>query len=638
MAREKDIISEAELEQIRYCYDNLPVAICIQGYMETPDGVGDFLPIYANEEFCKEMHAPLEQILSIPLRVFAQNFPEKFMKDMEEIAFGGDMFVQETFPTPFNKYFYLNISRYRNGYVKLCMQDVTEKHVDAGALANLAAAYVEVIYVRALENVCFILYPDKNEGQCIGFFDQVVEEHLKNKVVHPDDMAEVEKFYDPWNIKETLRNKQYMELQYRRKIDGTDYKWCNATLIPDEKVDDKVITFTLAIKSIDDIVREEHEKQQELENAIQSEIRANQTKDKFLAHMSHDLRTPLNAIIGMLDIMDKKENDIILQRELRDNVRMSANFLLSIFNDALEMVRIEANGIEEQKTVFDLREVYIDRKVANIVWKPFTCVNPIRIGIPVYIRQILFHLIENAIKYNKEDGMVIVGIQEDTDVLNRDVIIFSVADTGIGISPDFIPHIFEPFTQENADARTYFQGTGLGLAYVKKLVDLMDGTIDVESERGKGSIFTVTLPMPITEINETSIVPNEVSIAGKKVLVVEDNEMNIFIMQSILEDEQMVVEKAENGKVAVDKFMKSALYEYDIILMDIMMPVMNGLDAAKAIRGLRREDAKKIPILAISANTFPEDEEKTLAAGMNDHIAKPVSVNSLVENIKKHLN
>lgn len=634
----KDTISEEELELIRYCYDNLPLAICIQGYIETEDGVGDFLPVYANEDFCKEMNAPLEQILSVPLRVFAPNFPEKFMRDMAQIAFEGNKIFTESFPTPFRKYFNLSISQYKKGYVKLCMQDVTEKHVDAGALANLATAYVGVYYVRVLENVCFILYPDNHECQCIGFFDQIVEEHLNNKVVHPDNIKEVEKFYDPWNIKQVLRDKPYMELKYRRQIDGTGYKWCNAVLIPDEKVDDEVITFTLAIKVIDDIVKEEHEKQQELENAIQAEMRANQTKDKFLTHMSHDLRTPLNAIVGMLDIMEKNEKDMKLQRELRENIRVSANFLLSMFNDVLDMTRIEAKGIEEEKTVFDLHEIYIDRKISNVICKPFSCQNPIRIGTPIYLRQILFHLIENALKYNKEDGIVVLDMQEGIDVLKRDVVIISVADTGIGISQEFLPHIFEPFTQENADARTTYQGTGLGLAYVKKLVDLMDGTIDVESEVGKGSIFTVTIPMPIGKTEQMAVTPKEVDIAGKKILVVEDNEMNMFIIQSILEDEHIIVEKAENGKVAVEKFADSAVNEYDMIFMDIMMPVMNGLQAARTIRGLKRGDAKKIPILAISANTFPEDVEKSIEAGMNDHIAKPISTNFLIETIKKYLN
>lgn len=406
----------------------------------------------------------------------------------------------------------------------------------------------------------------------------------------------------------------------------------------------------IGLRNVEELVQREHEQMQELEKAMREAQRANAAKSDFLSRMSHDIRTPLNGIIGMLEINELHDDDIERMKENRAKARVAADHLLSLVNDVLEMSKLEEEDVEWKQEVFNIQRLAEDALTiakmqaseAGITVRCEECAlefkYPFVYGNPLYIRRIFLNILGNAIKYNKPNGEIHCEAHmthvTDTVVTYRAVI----SDTGVGMSEEYLKHLYEPFSQEEFGARSKYQGTGLGMAIVKKLVDKMGGTIEVESEVGKGSVFSVEIPFPIAdEMEDRTLCDTENdSIAGKRILLVEDNELNMEIASTILRDVGVVVTEAENGKEALDLFMVSDEGYYDMILMDVMMPVMDGCAATKAIRSLIREDAEKIPIIAITANAFLEDIQTCREAGMDDHIAKPITIEKLTEIVQRH--
>ena len=377
--------------------------------------------------------------------------------------------------------------------------------------------------------------------------------------------------------------------------------------------------------------------------ALMEAKRANKAKTEFLSHMSHDIRTPINGILGMVAIAEKNEDDMEKQRECRDKVRVSAEHLLSLINDVLDISKLESGAISFAEEAFDICDVLdncvsilrpqAEEQSIHLEEEKMNLCHTSLVGSPLHLRQILINIIGNAIKYNKPGGSIFVSTEELSSKEGFAAYQFIVRDTGIGMSEDFQKCIFEPFTQESDDARTSFKGAGLGMSITKKLVDQMGGTIEVESRLGEGSTFKVTLPIKIDEEQGRRIVKQEedtlADISGMKVLLVEDNAINCEIVQYMLEDAGAVVVIAENGKAAVETFAASEYGAFDCILMDVMMPVMNGLDATRAIRNLDRPDAESVPIIALSANAFEEDVVKAKEAGMNEHLTKPVDMEKM---------
>lgn len=391
------------------------------------------------------------------------------------------------------------------------------------------------------------------------------------------------------------------------------------------------------------VIRQKQEK--ELLEALETVKRANLAKSEFLSHMSHDIRTPINGILGMLEISEKNQNNFERQKDCRKKIRVAAEHLLSLINDVLEISKLESGEVSFVEESFDLEDllnncmtilsprseetgIYLELTKNELIHKKL-------IGSPLHLRQILINIIGNAIKYNHIDGSVNVEVKELSSNESEARYQFIIEDTGIGMSEEFQKHIFEPFTQENQNARTNYNGTGLGMSITKKLVDQMKGTIEVQSQLGKGSTFIIVLPIQIDNEERQEEVKNEeevlTDISGMNVLLVEDNAINCEIVQYMLEDAQASVVTAENGQIAVDTFKASKDKEFDCILMDLMMPVMNGLDATRMIRSLERPDAKTVPIIALSANAFEEDVKKSLAAGMDAHLTKPIDINKLFQ-------
>nr|WP_321152546.1 ATP-binding protein [uncultured Acetatifactor sp.] len=424
---------------------------------------------------------------------------------------------------------------------------------------------------------------------------------------------------------------------------GKIYVRCGG--IPDRKFKKPGVCLNGYHQDITEIMVTRKKQEQAIMELLEKVRRANSAKSEFLSHMSHDLRTPINGILGMLTIMERTKKDSERQRDCREKIRVSTKHLLSLVNDVLQVSKLESGLPAAVEESFDLRNTLED---CIAIMSPHAEAAGVRlvfgepdirhsrlIGNPLHVRQILTNILDNGVKYNRRGGSVSVEVRE---LSCRDGLAeyrFAIADDGIGIGEDFQKHIFEPFAQENPDARTHYKGVGLGMSIVKKLVDQMGGRVEVESRVGKGSLFCVTLRIPVdAQGDAVSAEPEEnirADIKGMHVLLVEDNEMNCEIVKFILEQAGAAVVTANDGKEAVEAFAASKEGRFHCILMDLMMPVMSGFEAARTIRGLDRADAQKVPIIALSANAFEEDIAMAKDAGMDEHLAKPVDMDTLFD-------
>ena len=404
-----------------------------------------------------------------------------------------------------------------------------------------------------------------------------------------------------------------------------------------------------------DLAHRKHEQEKdekykaELLRAAKKAEAANEAKTEFLQRMSHDIRTPINGICGMIDVADHYAEDMKKQTECRAKIKEASHLLLELINEVLDMSKLESDEVILEEIPFNLNSIseeilgVIEQMATEqnirILWEEKEVTHWNLIGSPVHVKRTLMNILSNAVKYNKENGYVYISCREiPSEQTAMTTLEFVCRDTGIGMTEAFQKRIFEPFAQEHAGSRTKFAGTGLGMPITKKLVEKMGGTISFESKEGTGTTFVIRIPFRIdtdrkdrTETEEKT----ETSIQGLHVLLTEDNELNMEIAEFVLRNEGTVVTKAWNGQEAVDIFRKSSPGEFDVILMDIMMPVMNGYEAAKMIRSLDREDAKVIPIIAMTANAFIEDRMRAKEAGMDEHIAKPVDRKLLVKVINE---
>ena len=376
---------------------------------------------------------------------------------------------------------------------------------------------------------------------------------------------------------------------------------------------------------------------------------ANEAKTEFLQRMSHDIRTPINGICGMLDMADHYADDMKKQTEYRAKIKGASHLLLELVNEILDMSKLESDEVVLEESPFNLssisREVLVvigqiaTEQNIRIVWEKKEITHRHLIGSPGYVKRVMMNILSNAVKYNKENGCIYISCREiPSEQPGMTTMEFVCRDTGIGMTEEFQKYIFEPFAQEHTGSRTKFAGTGLGMPISKKLIEKMGGTITFESKEGVGTTFVIRVPFRIDTDRSDRVETGEkqeASIRGMHILLAEDNELNMEIAEFMLQNEGAVVTKAWNGQEAVELFEKSRSGEFDVILMDIMMPVMNGYEATKMIRSLDREDAKEVSIIAMTANAFTEDRIRAKEAGMDEHIAKPVDMELLVKIIHK---
>ena len=376
---------------------------------------------------------------------------------------------------------------------------------------------------------------------------------------------------------------------------------------------------------------------------------ANEAKTEFLQRMSHDIRTPINGICGFVNMADHYADDIKKQTEYRTKVKEASNLLLELVNDVLDMSKLESGEIVLEEIPFNLssifKEVFVvieqmaSEQNIQIEWEKKEIIHRDFIGSPGYVKRVMMNILSNAVKYNRENGHIYISCMEiPSKQPEMTTMEFVCRDTGIGMTEEFQKCVFEPFAQEHTGSRTKFAGTGLGMSIAKNLVEKMGGSISFESKEGAGTTFVIQVPFkidPDADKHEEQRDVSEKSIKGLHILLAEDNELNMEIAEFVLQNVGADVTKAWNGQEAVELFRKSEPGGFDTILMDIMMPVMNGYEATKMIRSLDREDAKTIPIIAMTANAFTEDRLKAKEAGMNEHIVKPLDVELLIKVIHK---
>lgn len=466
------------------------------------------------------------------------------------------------------------------------------------------------------------------------------------KGAHPDDVKFVEDSYMA-ALRDRTGNTNY-DVTYRAvKKDGTLH-WYRAVGYTIRREDGSAEFCYGYIMDIN----EQKEASDMLEEALEQARIANTAKTSFLARISHDIRTPMNGIIGLIDINDKHADDIAFMAKNRKKAKVAANHLLSLINDVLQLSKLEDSDIELAETPFNILSLLDDiftitemrAKDNGITVKRNDAINmrnyPYLYGSPLHIRQIYINLLGNSIKYNKKNGSISCDLSAKRTDEEHILFKMVIEDTGIGMSQEFQKHLFDPFAREHEDTTGKYEGTGLGLSIVKQLVDKMGGTIQIESKINEGSRFIVEIPFRIASEEEVrrNEEPETVgNIEGKNILLVEDNELNRDISETILTDAGANVTMAVNGEMAVEAFKASEPGKFDMILMDIMMPIMNGYEATRCIRSLERIDAKEIPIIALTANAFTEDVEKAKKAGMNDHLAKPLDIQRMLALIAKYV-
>lgn len=404
-------------------------------------------------------------------------------------------------------------------------------------------------------------------------------------------------------------------------------------------------------RDVTDELRHEKEKQRALELALREARRANAAKSEFLSRVSHDIRTPLNGILGVLELNEKHWEDRDMVVSNNKKARVAADHLLSLINDVLDLSKMESGDVEIVKEPLNLAQLITDccimcniqareKGIRMITDNGRNLPFPIVYGSPLRLRQIFTNILNNAVKYNKPDGMISCSTSVVSSGERQVRYRFEFADSGIGIGEDYLEHIFDPFSQERNDARSRYQGKGLGMAIVKTLLDRMDGTIEVTSSPGVGSCFAVTLPFEICRENRSATSDGHPDLTplvrGRHILLVEDNELNREIARCLLEDAGMTVTAVSDGVMAYNSYTSSQAGTFDAILMDIMLPNLDGYGATMLIRRSGRDDAQTIPIIAMTANAFESDRKNAIDAGMNAHVAKPIDIDRLIDILSEY--
>ena len=518
-------------------------------------------------------------------------------------------------------------------------------------ISTIATLYVTIIHANVKERTYELLKGHDLVQKILGQKGKIddVMERLPTAFAAMEGREKFREFLNFDTLTERLRNTNYVSTEFV-SINGG---WrLSRFIVKSRDTQGNVVDVLYVVRDITEEKLRELMYQKQLKESMEDAQRANISKTAFLRRMSHDIRTPLNGIVGMIHIAQKHSNDVAKLQECRQKVLQSTDYLQKLINNVLDISKLESGSLVLEHKSFDMVELLSNNMTVvamsayenGVRFEGGVEANTIRhrylIGSPVHLSRVLMNLASNAIKYNHFHGTVNVHCEELSDDGNIAVFKFVCSDTGLGMSEEFQKHAFDVFAQEGKQSTTTFSGSGLGLSIVKDIIELMGGMIELESKENVGSTFTVTVPFKIDHLVENNDSQKDscsqsMELSGKRVLLVEDNAINMEIAHAILEEEHLNITEAKNGKEALEIFQNSKLNEYDVIIMDVMMPVMDGLEATKAIRMLEREDAKKIPIIAMTANAFEEDRKACLDAGMDEHIGKPIDIPLLKRTITK---
>ena len=524
----------------------------------------------------------------------------------------------------------------------------------ANVIGAISTLYVAIVETDLATGSVRVVKGGERAETALG--EQSAENHSRNVMALlanfavPEQLDEVREFMNLETLPQRLEGKDSVSIEFA-SVYGRHYQGRFIASRRDESGNPTAVLFVAR-----DITWEKERElryMDELKAAAAEADAANLSKTNFLRRMSHDIRTPLNGIIGMLGIMDANEGDKAKYEECMNNIKRSSDYLLNIVNNVLDISRMESGGIELEHKPFDLAQILLNTLplvatnaaqnglVAKGGREDTHITHRYVIGSPVHLNRVLMNIASNAIKYNRPGGSLRIYCNELKSDSEQAVYEFVCEDTGLGMSEEFQKHAFDPFTREGKTTTTGFSGSGLGLSIVKQIIDTMGGTIELKSREGEGTTVRIVLAFPLDKdysAKQLEEAPNaDIDFVGRKALLVEDNDINMEIATVLLENLGFEITKAQNGKEAVDIFAKSDPYHFDIIFMDMMMPVMDGIEATKAIRALPKADAATVPIIAMTANAFVEDRQACLDAGMNEHIGKPIDAKSIIKAVSRFI-
>ncbi|MBQ2594638.1 MAG: response regulator [Candidatus Riflebacteria bacterium] len=550
-------------------------------------------------------------------------------------------------------------------------QYIHNLHTQANSMINaLSSDYRGVYYIDLDKNegICYQSYEnlDNALGQGEHFSYKEVFSSYAKKYVSAKYIDKFLSFIDSNEIRKALAKERIISYKYmitRNNVEYYEMIRIAGVRHPEDRDDNIVHAVGVGFTDVDTETRKTLAQSQALSDALAAAESANKAKTAFLSNMSHEIRTPMNAIIGLNRIALSDKNILQNTRDNLEKIGVSAEHLLDIINEILDMTRIEAGKMILKEEVFSLStlinqiDVIIGGqcKDKGLKWE---CQykrndNDYFVGDNTKLKQVLINILGNSVKFTPKDGSVKFSIEPITHFDNKTALRFIMKDTGIGMSKEFLPKLFEAFSQEDLTTKTKYGSTGLGMSITKSIIDMMNGEIKVDSEKNVGTTFTLTLTLTNSdqkpaEIEETNQVNGDnsagsvnnnkkVELKGRRILLAEDMAVNAEIIKMVLSMREMKVEHAVNGKIAVDMFANSAEGYYDAVLMDMRMPEMDGLEAAKHIRAMDRDDAKVIPIIALTANAFEEDVQRSLQAGLNAHLSKPVEPETLFVTLESFI-
>jgi len=529
-------------------------------------------------------------------------------------------------------------------------------------VSSTLQAYYEVYYVNLSDNTCKRIYPWYIEDNEFIDYTNEVNRRISGNIICNNSEEDVSTLLAVDNLKCELKHKDKIEYRYKRQVTNGVFRWCLVSVVVEKRKNGEPVSVILMIRDIEDVIKKEIEQQLLIEEALAQAESASRAKGKFLSDMSHEIRTPMNVILGYASIaqnnMDNRDQDKV--KDCLEKIKEAGNHLIGIINDVLEVSRIEQGKINIENEKSDIYELMTDfynlvEIQASVKKQKMTIDLEGIIDKYVYmdwtrISQVLINLINNAIKYTPVGGHIDVIVKEDCnnnigDNIHNYIII--VKDDGRGIDEKDMPSLFDLYTRGAYDNDISVEGTGLGLSISKQIIELMNGTIDVDSKLGEGTTFTVKLPLQyvvrtqadknVTDNGtDNNIIKNNQSLSDIKVMVVDDNQYNREIACELLRENGAHIIECASGSEAVD-YIKYRNGIVDIILMDVCMPDMDGFEATRLIRQLEKDRWQDIPIVAMTANAFDEDRKKALEHGMNGHIAKPFDIDTFAETVLEYV-
>ena len=529
-------------------------------------------------------------------------------------------------------------------------------------VSSTLQAYYEVYYVNLSDNTCKRIYPWYIEDNEFIDYTNEVNRRISGNIICNNSEEDVSTLLAVDNLKCELKHKDKTEYRYKRQVTNGVFRWCLVSVVVEKRKNGEPVSVILMIRDIEDVIKKEIEQQLLIEEALAQAESASRAKGKFLSDMSHEIRTPMNVILGYASIaqnnMDNRDQDKV--KDCLEKIKEAGNHLIGIINDVLEVSRIEQGKINIENEESDIYELMTDFynlvEIQAAVKKQKMTINLEGITDKyVYmdwtrISQVLINLINNAIKYTPVGGHIDVIVKEDCnnnigDNIHNYIII--VKDNGRGIDEKDMPSLFDLYTRGAYDNDISVEGTGLGLSISKQIIELMNGTIDVDSKLGEGTTFTVKLPLLYVDRTQAdknvtdngkdnNIIKNDQSLSDIKVMVVDDNQYNREIACELLRENGAHIIECASGSEAVD-YIKYRNGIVDIILMDVCMPDMDGFEATRLIRQLEKDRWQDIPIVAMTANAFDEDRKKALEHGMNGHIAKPFDIDTFAETVLEYV-